>query len=34
MFEVNVKKWDGEGKKGRGPARVWGSDCVSKIFKI
>ena len=26
MFEVNVKNVRREGKKGRGPARVWGSD--------
>ena len=28
MFEVDVKKHDGEGEKGRrrGPALVWGSD--------
>ena len=29
MFEVDVKnvtEWRREGKKGKGPARVWGSD--------
>ena len=35
MFEVDVKKCDGEGEgRSRGPARVWGSDtCRKPIVK-